>query len=130
MSPLSRRALFFLEGLLILGCISGCSGGTEFQVSGEDRYTIRVIDIIGEKTRDRLISLVPVSQIKRNCDGRQCYLLRRIPAGQDFPDSNQGVRGDIIKNEALKKLGYIPYHMPLSGWPSAYVLLPILKPKQ
>jgi hypothetical protein len=50
MFSLLRRGSFFFGVLLILGGVSGCSGGrSAFQVESEDRYEIVVISSIEQK---------------------------------------------------------------------------------
>lgn len=134
MFSLLRPVSLFFGLLLILGGVSGCSGGrSAFTVESEDRYRVVVISSIEQKpdlwvSREEHPPLTPVSAIPNICKHKICIVTKRIPAWQYFPDSNRGVSGEIVENKQLGQLGYIPHNIELSGL-QAYVLVPIAIPK-
>ena len=123
-------------GIILLLGVSGCSGGrSAFKVESEDRYRVSVISSIEQKpdswaSREEHPPLTKVSDIPNICKHKICIVTKRIPAWKYFPDSNNGVSGEIVENQQLRELGYIPHHIPLSDWLSAYVLVPIPTPNQ
>ena len=125
-----------LLSLALLGGVSGCSGGrSAFTGDNEDRYRVIVISSIERRphswaSREEHPPLTKVSDIPNICEHKLCIVTKRIPAWKYFPDSNNGVSREIVENQQLRELGYIPHHIPLSDWPSAYVLVHIPKPKQ
>ena len=127
------RFLIFLP--LLLGGVSGCSGGRSvFTVESEDRYKVVVISSIKQKphslaSREEHLPLTKVRDIPNICEHKLCIVTRRIPAWKYFPDSNNGVSGEIVENEQLRQLGYIPHNIALSYGLQAYVLMPIPIPK-
>jgi hypothetical protein len=120
---------------LILGGVSGCSGGrSAFQVESEDRYRIIIISSIERgpnswASREEHPPLTKVSDIPNICKHNVCIVTKRIPAWKHFPDSNNGVSGEIVENQQLRQLGYTPHNISLSDG-QAYVLVPIPKPNQ
>lgn len=120
---------------LLLGGVSGCSGGrSAFTVESEDRYRVVVISPIERRphswaSREEHPPLTPVSAIPNICEHKICIVTKRIPAWQYYPDSTNGVSGEILENEQLRQLGYIPHNIALSGL-QAYVLVPRPKPNQ
>lgn len=124
-----------LLSLALVGGVSGCSGGrSAFTVENEDRYKVIVISSIEIKphswaSREEHLPLTKVRDIPNICEHKLCIVTRRIPAWKYFPDSNNGVSGEIVENEQLRQLGYIPHNIALSGV-QAYVLVPIPKTNQ
>ena len=136
MFSLLRRGSFFFGVLLILGGVSGCSGGrSAFQVESEDRYSVVLIKSIKQpdsstSIEEEHLSLIKVSNIPNICRDSLCFVTRRIRAKEYFPDSQNGVSGEIVWNKELRELGYIPHNIPSLSSGQAYVLMPIPKPKQ